>query len=83
MIILCSSIFSFLKRASLSYDSDLQVMIENKWEQIVESRSFDLKAVSENNNKLSLLEPSLHYLSPLAFSKAIGLYDIKKIDQIF
>ena len=36
-------IFSVLNRASLSYDSDLQVMIENKWEQIVESRSFDLK----------------------------------------
>ncbi len=76
-------IFSFLKNASLSYDSDLQVMIENKWEQIVESRSFDLKTVSSNPNKLSLLETSSHYLSPLEFTKAISFYDIKKIDQLF
>ena len=48
-------LFSVLNRASLSYDCDLQVMIENKWEQIVESRSFDLKTVSNNPNKLSLL----------------------------
>ncbi len=76
-------IFSFLKRASLSYDSDLQVMIENKWEQIVESRSFDLKNVSNNPNKLSLLAASSHYLSPSEFTKTISIYDIKKIDQLF
>ncbi len=76
-------IFSAFNGASLSCDGDLQLLIDNKWEQIVESRSFDLKAVSENSNKLSLLDPSMHYLSPLAFSKAIRLYDIKKINQIF
>ena len=76
-------IFSVFVGASLSYDNDLQVMIENKWDQIVESRNFDLKAVSNNNNKLSLLKPDLHYLSPSAFAESIRLYDIKKIDQTF
>ncbi len=76
-------LFSVLKGASFSYDSDLQVMIEKKWEQIFESRNFDLKTVSNNLNKLSLLEPSLHYLTYKEFTKAIRLYDIERIDQIF
>ena len=76
-------IFSVLSGASLSYDNDLQVMVENKWEQIVESRNFDLKAVSNSDNKLSMLEPSLHYLSPSAFRKAIRFYHINKVDHIF
>ena len=74
-------IFSAFRGASLSYDYDLHSMIENKWEQIIESRSYDLKA--SNNNKLSLLDPSSHYLSPSEFLDAIDLYNIKKIDQIF
>ena len=76
-------IFSVLSGASLSYDNDLQVMVENKWEQIIESRNFDLKAVSNSDNKLSMLEPSLHYLSPSAFRKAIRFYHINKVDHIF
>ena len=76
-------IFSVLSGASLSYDNDLQVMVENKWEQIVESRNFGLKAVSNSDNKLSMLEPSLHYLSPSAFRKAIRFYHINKVDHIF
>ncbi len=76
-------IFSFFKGASLSYEKDLEQMIENKWEQIVESRDFDLKTISDKKNKLSLLEPSLHYLSPSVFKEALSLYKIKKIDQIY
>ncbi len=76
-------IFSVFKGASFSYEGDLEVMIENKWAQIVENRNFDLKTVNNNKNKLSLLEPALHYLSPSAFEQAFSLFDIKKIDQIF
>ena len=50
-------IFSVFNGASFSYEDDLELMIENKWAQIVESRNFDLKAISNNKNKLSLLEP--------------------------
>ena len=75
-------IFSALSGASLP-DNDLQVMVESKWEQIVENRNFDLKALGNNDNKLSILEPSSHYLSPSAFRKAICFYDIDKIDHIF
>ncbi len=75
-------IFSVFSGASLSYDNDLQQMVENKWEQIVENRNFDLKAISNNDNKLSVLEPSSHYLSPSAFRKAIRFYHINKIDRI-
>ena len=74
-------IFSVFNGASLSYEDDLELMIENKWAQIVESRNFDLKAISKN--KLSLLEPDLHYLSPSAFRETLGLFDIKKIDQVY
>ena len=51
--------------------------------QIIESRSYDLKADRNNNNKLFLLEPELHYLSPSEFMESIRFYHIKKIDQIF
>ena len=78
-----SSIFSAFRGASLSYDYDLHSMIENKWEQIIETRSYDLKASNNNSNKLSLLDPSLHYLSPPKFMEAIHSYHIKKIDHIF
>ncbi|MDC3080743.1 transcription-repair coupling factor [Paracoccaceae bacterium] len=76
-------IFSVLSGASLSYDHDLDFMIKKKWEQIIESRAFDLKTDRNNSNKLFLLEPKLHYLSPLDFAEAIRFYHIKKIDQIF
>ena len=75
-------IFSAFNGASLSYDDDLDFMIESKWDQLTESRNFDLKAVRDNSNKLSLLEPTLHYLSPLEFAEAIRHNNIKKIDHI-
>ena len=77
------SIFSAFRGASFSYDHDLNVMIDRKWEQIIESRSYDLKADRNNNNKLFLIEPDLHYLSPGEFKKSIRFYHIKKIDEIF
>ena len=72
-------LFSVLNRASLSYDSDLQVMIENKWEQIVESRSFDLKTVSNNPNKLSLLSPLRIICHPLNLLKLLVFMILRKL----
>ena len=77
------SMFSFLNKATISSDIDLFSMIENKWKQINESRNFDLKTVSNNKNKLALLEPSLLYLSPNKFHNAIKSNNIKKINSIF
>ena len=41
--------------------------IENKWDQIVEGRNFDLKNLSKS--KLALLDPSEMYVSPIDFKK--------------
>ncbi len=75
-------IFSVLDKATLSFDGDLKEMIEKKWDQIVEIRNFDLNVINENKNKISLLEPSLHYMSLSAFTEAINFYGIKKIDRL-
>ena len=48
-------IFSAKRGSSLTYYHELDFMIKSKWEQIIESRSFDLKVEKNNNNKLFLL----------------------------
>ncbi|MDC3067979.1 transcription-repair coupling factor [Paracoccaceae bacterium] len=71
-------VIQHLHGSSFSYDNGFTHSIENKWDQIVEGRNFDLKNLSKS--KLALLDPSEMYVSPIDFKKIFNNTDLKVID---